>query len=81
MRGRPLMFVVVLAAAAAGCSSNPTIPEVREVDTVGGPAYEAGHTFGSGNGAPPADGGETTASDTTITGGGERGSGGFGSGH
>jgi hypothetical protein len=77
MRGRPLMLVMMLTAAAAGCSRNPTTSEVREADPRGGPAYEVD----SGNGAPREDGGETVASDTTTTGGVERGSGGFGSGH
>lgn len=81
MRG-PLIMVAALIAVTAGCTNDPAGPEARKQPEVhsGGPAYNGGHTFGSGNGiAVPLDGGQTTASDST--GGTERGSGGFGSGH
>jgi hypothetical protein len=70
MRSRTLILAAVLATVAAGCT-NPTA--ARNGDQADPSFSESAPT------APPTAETQTTTSDST--GGGERGSGGFGSGH
>lgn len=72
MRGRPLPVVALLLISAAACSSSPTYPATGQQAKPG--FSEAGSPPPTADLAP-----QTTAADTT--GGGSRGSGGFGSGH